>query len=177
MCVTGLQVSAGFNTMGVGKPRTASEDELRRIDLTLPSAFAASVRGAGVRHFSSLTAVGADASATPGRSTAAGGGLYNMLKGQLEENISKLEFESAATFRPATLLGTPNTPGPVTWLAPKLDFLLPSKYKSSDVRILAAAMVSNAEAELSRPPAAPQSAEIQIFEGDALHRLYAEILA
>ena len=59
-------VDAVFNTMGVGAPSKAKEEELRRVDLALPAAFARGAKAAGASHFGLLTAVGADASAKPG---------------------------------------------------------------------------------------------------------------
>mmetsp|Transcript_149104 Transcript_149104/g.477542 ORF Transcript_149104/g.477542 Transcript_149104/m.477542 type:complete len:149 (+) Transcript_149104:229-675(+) len=120
--------------MGVGRPSKASTDELRRVDLLWPTAFATSARAAGVRHFGLLTTLGADKDAKPGGflsffETNAGGGLWRSYKGQLESNVEELKFESAAALRPATLIGTPNTPAVVAWLSSKVDGLLPLKLK------------------------------------------------
>eukprot|EP00932_Pfiesteria_piscicida_P022569 SRR837773.9319.p2 GENE.SRR837773.9319~~SRR837773.9319.p2 ORF type:complete len:264 (+),score=91.60 SRR837773.9319:74-865(+) len=171
-------VAAAFCTMGVGQPSKATAEELRRVDLRYPSAFAASCRAAGVRHFSALTSAMADKDAKPTSffgyfETIAGGGLYLSLKGQLEAEIQALGFESAAALRPGTLIGTPNTPGLIAWAQPKLDGLLPAKARTSNINTLAAAMVHAAERQLAAPPEARRP--FQVFEADALHALYAEV--
>tara|TARA_B100000795_G_scaffold40753_1_gene26738 strand:- start:317 stop:1069 length:753 start_codon:yes stop_codon:yes gene_type:complete len=177
---TGLKeagdASAAFNLMGVGTPSKSTEEELTRIDFAVPAAFASAAKAAGVRHLSVLSAVGADKEAKPGGflgfgKTSAGGGLYNMLKGKIEDKVESLGFESASTFRPATLIGTPNTPASIAWLSPKIDGLLPPKYKQTYINVLGAAMVQQAERALAAPPA---ESGLRVYEGAALHEAYAE---
>ena len=115
------KTSSLFIAMGVGAPSKTTEEVVRRVDLHLPSACVRGAKSSGiVQHVSILTAVGADVAAVPATSdalfgliprTRASGGLYNHLKGKIEENIKALDFQTASTFRPATLIGTPNTPG------------------------------------------------------------------
>lgn len=71
--------------LGIGKSSQATAEELERVDVTLPSAFARSLKAANVHHVALLTAVGADITAKPSAitKTAAGGGLYNHLKGKV----------------------------------------------------------------------------------------------
>jgi hypothetical protein len=145
-------VDSIFCTMGVGAPSKSDAATLLRVDLDLPAAVARGAKAAGASHFSLLTAVGADAGATEDRffKTRAGGGLYNQVKGRIEKVVQDLDFPSAATFRPATLIGTANTPAFFGWLAPKLDGVMPAKFKSSHINTLAASMVAEAEAALQR---------------------------
>lgn len=145
-------VDSVFCTMGVGAPSKSDAATLRRVDLDLPAAVARGAKAAGASHFSLLTAVGADAGATEDRffKSRAGGGLYNQVKGRIEEVVHDLGFPSAAAFRPATLIGTANTPAFFGWLAPKLDGIMPAKFKSSHINTLAASMVAEAEAALQR---------------------------
>mmetsp|Transcript_34480 Transcript_34480/g.73458 ORF Transcript_34480/g.73458 Transcript_34480/m.73458 type:complete len:256 (-) Transcript_34480:357-1124(-) len=171
-------VSAAFNTMGVGAASKATKEELSRVDLELPTAFATAARAAEVKHFSTLTSAGADKDAKPGGffgyfETIAGGGLYLSLKGKLEANIAALKFESSAAFRPAGLIGTPHTPAFIAWLNPKVDGFLPDQFKSSNINTLAAAMVCQAEKDLAEKPETPK--EMEIFEGKALQDLYKKI--
>lgn len=166
-------VDAAFVAMGAGRPSTVTEDVLHQVDVTLPTAFA---RGLSSRckHFSLLTAVGADVHANPGwfMKTRAGGGLYNQLKGQVEANIQAASQESFAAFRPATLIGTPNTPKIISLMSPLVNSLLPVKYQESHISTLAAAMVYHAERELESGMVGKKS---HIFEGEELHDLYAAI--
>lgn len=63
----------------------ASREELERVDLQIPTAFAQASKSSGcVRHISLLTSVGANADAKPGiLGTSAGGGLYLGTKGKV----------------------------------------------------------------------------------------------
>lgn len=73
--------------MGIGQPSKVTREELERVDLTIPTAFATASKAAGcVRHISLLSSVGADAEAKPSRlmGTAAGGGLYLRIKGKVK---------------------------------------------------------------------------------------------
>lgn len=171
-------VDAIFVTMGVGRPSKVDEAELQKVDVELPAAFASAAKQAGVRHCSLLTAVGADASATPSTlpffRTSAGGGLYNQCKGRIEQEVKALQFSSLSSFRPAALIGTPNTPGAVAWLSTKVfDGVVPLLYKSSHITTLASAMVFDAEQCLRKASNQPQCSW---FEGKELHDLYASAI-
>jgi nucleoside-diphosphate-sugar epimerase len=173
------KVDAIFVAMGVGKPSSVAADDLRKVDLTLPTAFANGASLAKVRHASLLTSGMADANATPttifGKTlTGAGGGFYLMVKGLLEANVKAMSFTSVSTFRPAALIGTPNTPGFVEKLSVLSDMVLPIKFKSSDIRVLANAMVVDAENKLDEDVKRVDS-EVQLFtiyEAQSLHDLY-----
>ena len=170
-----VEGGAVFITMGVGKPSTVSEADLRRVDVELPSAFAGGAKAAGAAHCSLLTAVGADIAAQPSYffRTSAGGGLYNHCKGTVEASVQRLGFASSAAFRPAALIGTPNTPAAVAWASKKLDSIVPAKYKSSHINTLAAGMVRHAEQQVSERAGADSG--FQIFEGAELHSLYGSV--
>ena len=75
--------------MGAGQPSKLTAEQLKHIDLEVPTAFAKASKAAGsVRHMSLLTSVGADASCKPSRltGTVAVGGLYLGLKGQVSRS-------------------------------------------------------------------------------------------
>lgn len=79
-------VTACLVTMGLGQPSKATAEEVRRVDVDIPTSFARAAKQSGcVRHLSLLSAVGADINAKPSRltGTAAGGGLYCNAKGQV----------------------------------------------------------------------------------------------
>ena len=99
--------------------------------------------------------------------------MTSQTSGLIEDSIKALSFRSASTFRPATLIGTPNTPKFLGWLAPKFDGILPKKFASSKINVLAAAMVRDAETALA---AAEADSPFTIFEGVNLHHLYAQIV-
>jgi hypothetical protein len=174
------EINALFITMGVGAASKVDEETLRNVDCTLPTACAkAASEVSSVKHVSLMTAVGADANAVPATHnwgglkprTVAGGGLYNQVKGQIEENIHSLSFSSFSTFRPATLIGTPHTPKALVCMTPLLDGVVPGKYKSSKIDVLGTAMVVDAEKKLDSMVDGVR----EIFEGDKLHSLYKEV--
>lgn len=189
--LTEHSVDAVFVTMGVGAPSQFKGEEgaahLTRVDVTLPTACARGARASGsVKHFSILTAVNADVNAQPDTSdrlfgllsrARAGGGLYNHCKGQVEENIRALKFPTFSTFRPAALLGTPNTPKSVAFIFGLIDPILPALWKCSPIATLGNAMVLDAEEKLDAASAAEgdisASAKFDVFEGTSLHALYA----
>ena len=168
-----------FIAMGVGAPSKVDESTLRRADFELPAAFANGAKegASSVKHVSILTAFGADKNAVPDTHdyfgliprTRAGGGLYTQLKGQIEETLKELSFPSLSTFRPAALIGTPNTPKMLEYISPFLDKILPAKYKSSRISTLGNAMVFDAETSLDRNEI---HNSVVIFEGTSLHNLY-----
>ena len=195
-------VDALFITMGVGAPSKYKGQEgadlLKRVDVQLPTACARGARSSSlsVAHVSILTAVGADVDSVPDTSdrlfgmisrARAGGGLYNHCKGRVEQNIRDLGFPSFSTFRPAALLGTPNTPRSVAFICGLLDPLLPALYKSSKISTLGEAMVLDAEEKLDAVAAVaaghgeteaagaglPAKFRFDVFEGGPLHALYA----
>eukprot|EP00930_Biecheleria_cincta_P057212 TRINITY_DN43188_c0_g1_i1.p1 TRINITY_DN43188_c0_g1~~TRINITY_DN43188_c0_g1_i1.p1 ORF type:complete len:334 (+),score=56.04 TRINITY_DN43188_c0_g1_i1:23-1003(+) len=174
-----MNVDALFNTMGVGAASKVSEESLRNVDVSVPSAVFRGAKAAGVRHASILSAVGADKELDPDAGlslfgmlpkTTAGGHLYNHCKGMVEHNVHMCGFASVSSFRPAALIGTPHTPGVIAMLSPVLDAVVPIKYKSSHIRSVALAMVKDAEISLGKGEGV--NSELSVFEGHRLHALY-----
>jgi nucleoside-diphosphate-sugar epimerase len=168
-----------FSTMGVGAPSKASAEAFLKADLEIPSAVARGARRCGVKHVSILTAVGADheLDASSGLvfgavlpEARAGGALYNSTKGTLEKRISDMNFDSASTFRPAALVGSPNTPAILSYVSVILDKVVPSKYMSCDIKLLGNAMVKDACDRLSDnvKEKGSKGDMLNIYEGDNL---------
>jgi nucleoside-diphosphate-sugar epimerase len=172
------KVDALFVALGVGAPSQkpyVTEAEFRRIDELLPSACARGAQAAGVKHVSILTSTGADSTAIPATTdgyflprTHAGGGLYLQVKGRVEDNLQGMGFASCSVFRPAALIGTPNTPRFVQAISPWIDWMVPVKYKMTKIDRLGAAMVLDAEEKL-----ASAGGGNAIFEAKSLHDIYA----
>jgi hypothetical protein len=59
----------------------------------------------------------------------------------MEQMIVNVGFKSVSVFRPAAIVGNTNTPGFLSWLNPKIDWMLPNKYKSISCTELGARMV------------------------------------
>lgn len=124
--------SAAVMALGAGKASELSKDDLYKVDVTIPVNFARKCRADGVQHMAVLSAVGADPTSTYSSITksAAGFGWYNHCKGMLERLMEEQGFASLSVFRPAAITGNTNTPGFISWLNPKIDWMLPDKYKS-----------------------------------------------
>ena len=70
--------------------------ENKKIDLRLPLKLAAIAKKAGVKNFLCVSAMGADSHSPY---------FYNRLKGQLEEGLDMMGFETLTLVRPSLLLG------------------------------------------------------------------------
>jgi uncharacterized protein YbjT (DUF2867 family) len=136
-------ITDGFCTLGVGEPSKMSKADFRRIDFDYVLAFAQACYRQDVRHFTLLTAVGSNAKSSL---------FYLRCKGELEEAIGKLGFESVHFFRPSMILTPTNrygiTQAIVLKVWPLVDFLLVGplrKYRGVTVRDLGHSMVRLAE--------------------------------
>jgi uncharacterized protein YbjT (DUF2867 family) len=89
-------------TFGVGQPTRASRQEFTRIDKQAVLDFAQACRDAGVRHFSLLGAVAADAKSRS---------FYLRSKGELRDAIAAMGFERFSVFQPAMILTPQNRYG------------------------------------------------------------------
>eukprot|EP01006_Ploeotia_vitrea_P021188 TRINITY_DN53540_c0_g1_i1.p2 TRINITY_DN53540_c0_g1~~TRINITY_DN53540_c0_g1_i1.p2 ORF type:complete len:276 (+),score=28.85 TRINITY_DN53540_c0_g1_i1:30-857(+) len=122
---------AAFMALGAGKARLLTPEELTRVDLDIPTAFARACKEAGISHFSLLTSAGADHTQEYSRwtGTGGGGGFYLQIKGRLENAVKDMKFPFLHILRPGAILGNDNTPGFVQWLAPKIGFLVPNNWR------------------------------------------------
>ena len=82
--------------LGTTLKQAGSKRAQEKIDLRLPLTLAALAKRQGVKHFLCISAMGAN-SHSPF--------FYNCLKGQLEEGLTMLGFESLTLVRPSLLLG------------------------------------------------------------------------
>lgn len=141
-------VNTIFVTLGVGQPsklpKATGKEELMRVDCTLPTRFFQSAKAADVGTVALLTAVGSDINSkySSFTKTGAGGGWYKHVKGQVEANATAAAFKHTGIFQPATLLGSAATPKTFGWVMSKVDWMLPTKYKSIEISDLGQKMVS-----------------------------------
>lgn len=82
--------------LGTTLKQAGSKAAQEKIDLRLPLTLAALAKRQGVKHFICISAMGAN-SHSPF--------FYNRLKGQLEEGLTMMDFESLTLVRPSLLLG------------------------------------------------------------------------
>lgn len=85
-----------FSSLGTSRARAGSIEAQRKIDYDLNLSVATSARTAGVKVYVLVSSIGANASSPfP----------YLQMKGQLEEAVKKLGFDSLVILRPGLLLG------------------------------------------------------------------------
>ncbi len=142
--LSGITEGHVFCALGTTLRQAGSEAAQFRIDCEYPTAIATQLRAQGVQRMILVSSVGASATA---------GNFYLRTKGQLEDNIMALGFESTSILRPSLLVG-PRKEFRAGERAASLlmtvanPFLLGSlrKYHSVDARMVAASMVRLAEA-------------------------------
>lgn len=139
--LTKMDAKIAFNAMGVGAPSQVSKEELFNIDVTVPTLFTKQCQQAGtISHFGLLTSSGADSSAQWSNltKTAAGGGWSSHCKGAIEENTIAAGFQFSFIAQPAALLGSPHTPGFMSYVP---NFLMPARFSSAQISDIAEGMV------------------------------------
>jgi len=141
----------GFSVLGVGaRTGKLTIDEHRAVDVQLNAAFARGLKASGrVKHLAFMSAVGADPTAKPSGSGAAGTGRYSRVKGEAEEAVKAGGPEVVSIFRPAMIIGSQHTPWILEKVIPVFSFATPAKYKSIAVEQIARAMIATS---LNPPP-------------------------
>ena len=129
-----------FCTMGIGQPRKATHEEIRRVDVEYAGAFARGAAAAGVGHISLLSSVGAE-SASRAR--------YLRVKAEAEGVVSAAGIARTSLFRPSLLVTREIRYGLQDRLTqalfPLVAPLLPRRYHQIRVEDLGRAMRLNAE--------------------------------
>jgi uncharacterized protein YbjT (DUF2867 family) len=136
-----------FCALGTTRAAAGSPDTFRRVDFDHAFAFARAARRDVVRRFVLVSSIGADSAST---------NLYLRTKGELEDAVGSLAFESLTILRPGLLLGERRESRPAESVArafaPVLALLLHGpfrRYRPVPAVIVAAAMV---RAALSAAP-------------------------
>jgi len=130
-------VDIALAAFGVGKGSAQMpDDEVRTIEVTYPSAFAAAARAGGARVLALMTSTGA----SPQSSNKY---LRNM--GEKEKRAADLQFDFLGIYRPSVIRGNSNTPSALGLVMPILDWVMPSRYHSIHKNDLARAMVAQSE--------------------------------
>ena len=89
-------------TLGVGEPSKISREEFIKIDKDVVVDFAKACKRAGIEHFELLASVGTNAKSS---------NYYLRAKGELIEELEKLEFERLSIFQPSMILTPKNRYG------------------------------------------------------------------
>ncbi len=105
----------GLCTLGTTIKKAGSEENFFHVDHDLVIHFAKACQNAGVKTFIIVSALGADANSKI---------FYNKVKGQTEEDLKKLNFESLVILRPSLLMGDRKESRPMEKLAQVLGHAL-----------------------------------------------------
>jgi uncharacterized protein YbjT (DUF2867 family) len=134
----------GFSVLGIGAGTAKlTIDEHRAVDVLLNAAFARGLKASGrVKHLAFMSAVGADPTAAPTGSGAAGMARYARVKGEAEQAVITAGPPVVSIFRPAMIIGSQHTPWLLEKALPLFSFVTPAKYKSISVEQIAKAMVA-----------------------------------
>ena len=130
-------VDIAFAAFGVGKGSAKmANEEVRKIEITYPTAFASAAKAGGARVLAMMTAVGADSQSST---------KYLRNIGDKEKKSEELTFDFLGLYRPAVILGNSNTPSALGLVMPLFDWAMPSRYHSIHKNDLARAMVAQSE--------------------------------
>jgi len=128
-------------TLGVGEPSKMSKEEFVKIDKTAVLDFAVACKKAGVEHFELLASVGINPKSTS---------FYLRSKGELVEELKKLNFKRLSIFQPSMILTPKNRYGITQAITLKVWPLLGPlligslrKYRGIPVDVLGKAMAKN----------------------------------
>lgn len=131
----GVDIALAAFGVGKGSAKMADE-EVRKIEITYPTAFASAARSGGARVLAMMTAAGANSQSSTNY-------LRNM--GEKEKKCEALKFDFLGLYRPGVILGNSNTPSALGFVMPLLHWAMPSRYHSIHKNNLARAMVAQSE--------------------------------
>ncbi len=133
-------------TLGTTIRAAGSQDAFRAIDFDAVIAFATAAKAAGVEHFLTVTAVGAN----PNSSV-----FYSRVKGEVGRELSSMHFRRLDIVQPGLLLGNRTQSRPVEtllkWIAPGTDLLMQGSWRR--YRSIAAQTVAESLLVLTTHPA------------------------
>jgi len=132
-----MAVDIALAAFGVGKGSAKMADaEVRKIEITYPTAFASAARAGGARVLAMMTAAGANSQSST---------KYLRNIGDKEKQSEALRFDFLGLYRPGVILGNSNTPSALGAVMPLLHWAMPSRYHSIHKNDLARAMVAQSE--------------------------------
>src|SRR3989337_271360 len=125
-----------FCCLGTTIARAGSKEKFRQVDLEYPFMLAKNSLALGAKQYLIVTALGAAKDSSI---------FYNRVKGEVEEAISSVGFQTVHIFRPSLLVG-PRSEARTGEEAAKVfykifGFLIPKKYKAIESNKVAMAML------------------------------------
>lgn len=152
-----LKADDVFCCLGTTIKQAGSKEAFRKVDHDYPLELAKLSKNQGATQYLIITALG---------SNKRSGIFYNQVKGQVEEAIGQVGFQSYHIFRPSLLLGERTEKrageGAATVVYQALGFLIPLKYKAIDSAKVARAMLHMAKLN-SKGKFIHESKELQQF--------------
>jgi len=125
-----------FIAFGTTIKKAGNQERMTEIDVDIPFAVAQKAREAGARHLSLVSSLGANAESRI---------FYNRIKGELEEKLSHLGFESVSFLRPSVIGGERSADSRMgEAIGQRLMSLLPRKWKTIPAEVIASAMIKTA---------------------------------
>lgn len=85
-----------FCCLGTTISKAGSKEAFRKVDYTYPSMFAEIAKRNGVKHYLLVSSIGADAQSSV---------FYLKTKGECENQLKTIDFDTLSVFRPASLMG------------------------------------------------------------------------
>jgi uncharacterized protein YbjT (DUF2867 family) len=131
----GVDIALAAFGVGKGSAKMADE-EVRKIEITYPTAFASAAKAGGARVLAMMTAAGADSQSST---------KYLRNIGDKEKKSEALKFDFLGLYRPAVILGNSNTPSALGVVMPLFHWAMPSRYHSIHKNDLARVMVAQSE--------------------------------
>jgi len=129
-------IDHAFCAFGTTIKKAGGQEAMREIDVNIPHRLARRLKGLGVQHFSLVSSLGADYESHV---------FYNRIKGELEEDLKRMRFDSLAIFRPSVIGG--DRPGDhrtgENW-GQKAMTILPKRWKTIPAELIAKAMLAKA---------------------------------
>ncbi len=133
-----------FCCLGTTIKSAKSKEAFRKIDFDYPLLIAKLTKALGAKQFLLVSALGANKASSV---------FYNKVKGEIEEAISSLGFESCHVFRPSLLLGPriEKREGEQSMqkIFSAVGFLIPKKYKAIESIKVASGMLAIAKKNVS----------------------------
>lgn len=152
-----LKADDVFCCLGTTIKQAGSKEAFRKVDYDYPLELAKLSKNQGATQYLIVTALG---------SNKMSGIFYNQVKGQVEEAIDQVGFQSYHIFRPSLLLGERTEKrageGAATVVYKALGFLIPLKYKAIESAKVAKAMLHMAK-QNSTGKFIHESKELQLF--------------
>lgn len=127
-----FDVDAIICALGTTIRIAGSQEAFRRVDYEYPLEVARIGKDHGVKHFALVSSMGASSKSRF---------FYTRVKGELEDALTQMDFESLSILRPSLILGDRKDARRGEGIGKKLSFLLPPKYKPVEATSVANALI------------------------------------